>query len=267
MTTPAILLEAVTEVARVAGAVALRHFRTDVSVDTKGDGSPVTIADRSAEETARAWIAARFPGDAVLGEEYGFSGDEGRRRWFIDPIDGTKTFVRGVPLWGTMVAVAEGDRVLAGAIFCPAADELVAAAVGSGCWWNGARCRVSAVDSLERATVLTTDDRFQYNPERAPLWRALAGRVAVSRTWGDCYGYVLVATGRAELMVDDRLNPWDVAALIPIISEAGGVYGDWSGACSVYGTDGFASNAALAPAFTEALGIVAPGTAGDGSDR
>lgn len=264
MTSPALLLEAVTDVARAAGAVALRHFRTGVSIDTKTDGSPVTIADRDAEEAARAWIAAHFPGDAVLGEEYGFSGDEGRRRWFIDPIDGTKTFVRGVPLWGTMVAVAEGDEVLAGAIFCPAADELVAAAVGSGCWWNGVRCRVSAVDSLERATVLTTDDRFQYNPERAPRWHALGGRVAVSRSWGDCYGYVLVATGRAELMVDDRLNPWDVAALIPIVGEAGGVYSDWRGGRSVDGTDGFASNAALAGAFAELLGVARGDVSGSG---
>lgn len=267
MTTPAILLDAVSDVARAAGTVALRHFRTGLSVDTKGDGSPVTIADRSAEEVARAWISARFPEDAVLGEEYGFSGDEGRRRWFVDPIDGTRTFVRGVPLWGTMVAVAEGDHVLAGAIYCPAADELVAAAVGSGCWWNGVRCRVSTVASLDRATVLTTDDRFQHNPERAPLWQALAGRVAMSRTWGDCYGYVLVATGRAELMVDDRLNPWDVAALIPIIGEAGGVYSDWSGACSVDGSDGFASNAVLAAAFTKALGVAPPRRAGGRDDR
>ena len=264
MTSPALLLEAVTDVARAAGAVALRHFRAGVSVDTKTDGSPVTVADREAEETARAWIAARFPGDAVLGEEYGFSGDEGRRRWFIDPIDGTKTFVRGVPLWGTMVAVAEGEEVLAGAIFCPAADELVAAAVGVGCWWNGVRSHVSAVGSLERATVLTTDDRFQYNPERAPRWHALGERVAVSRSWGDCYGYVLVATGRAELMVDDRLNPWDVAALIPILGEAGGVYSDWRGRCSVDGTDGFASNAALAGTFAEALGVARRDVSGDG---
>ncbi|MCC6928285.1 MAG: histidinol-phosphatase [Gemmatimonadaceae bacterium] len=255
MTAQALLLEAVTDVARVAGAVAMRYFKTSLSVEAKGDGSPVTLADRTAEEAARAWIAERFPQDAVLGEEFGSSGKEGRRRWLIDPIDGTKTFVRGVPLWGTMIAVAEGDTVLAGSIYCPAVDEMVAAAVGAGCWYNGVRCSVSTVASLADATILVTDARFPYNAHRHARWQALAAQVAVARTWGDCYGYVQVATGRAELMLDDKLSPWDAASLIPIITEAGGVYTDWGGGRSVDGGDGVASNAELARTFREALGI------------
>ena len=258
MTTPTVLLEAVTDVARIAGAVALRYFKSSLAVDTKGDGSPVTIADRSAEEAAREWIAARFPGDAVLGEEFGFSGDTRKRRWFIDPIDGTKTFVRGVPLWGTMIAVAQDDLVIAGAIYCPAVDEMVAAAVGCGCWYNGARCAVSQVSTLEEATILVTDARFPYNPHRAERWKALGAQVAVARTWGDCYGYVQVATGRAELMVDDRLSPWDAASLIPIIREAGGVYTDWRGGHEVDGGDGVASNAVLSRPLRDALGVPEP---------
>lgn len=255
MTTPALLLEAVTDVARLAGDVALRFFGTGVAVETKGDGSPVTVADKSAEHEAREWIAARFPGDAVLGEEYGFSGNARQRRWFIDPIDGTKTFVRGVPLWGTMIAVAQDDLVIAGAIYCPAVGELVAAAVGCGCWWNGARCQVSEVATLSDATILVTDARFPYNPARADRWRALGSQVAVARTWGDCYGYVQVATGRAELMVDDKLSPWDAASLIPIIREAGGVYTDWRGGHEVDGGDGVASNALLSKPLRDALGV------------
>lgn len=255
MTTPALLLEAVSDVARVAGSVALRHFKTGLTVDTKGDGSPVTIADRSAEHEAREWIAARFPGDAVLGEEYGFTGDTRRRRWFIDPIDGTKTFVRGVPLWGTMIAVAQDDLVIAGAIYCPAVEELVVAAIGCGCWWNGVRCEVSTVSALADATILVTDARFPYNAHRAERWQALGAQVAVARTWGDCYGYVQVATGRAELMVDDKLSPWDAASLIPIIREAGGVYTDWHGGHDVDGGDGVASNAVLSRALRDALGV------------
>ncbi|MBK8648107.1 MAG: histidinol-phosphatase [Gemmatimonadetes bacterium] len=258
MTTPTVLLEAVTDVARIAGAVALRYFKSSLAVDTKGDGSPVTIADRSAEEAAREWIAARFPGDAVLGEEFGFSGDTRKRRWFIDPIDGTKTFVRGVPLWGTMIAVAQDDLVIAGAIYCPAVEEMVAAAVGCGCWYNGARCEVSKVSTLEEATILVTDARFPYNPHRAERWKALGAQVAVARTWGDCYGYVQVATGRAELMVDDRLSPWDAASLIPIIREAGGVYTDWRGGHEVDGGDGVASNAVLSRPLRDALGVPEP---------
>lgn len=255
MTTPALLLEAVTDVARVAGDIALRYFKTGLTVDTKGDGSPVTVADRTAEHEAREWIAARFPGDAVLGEEYGFSGDTRKRRWFIDPIDGTKTFVRGVPLWGTMIAVAQDDLVIAGAIYCPAVEELVAAAVGCGCWFNGARCEVSKISTLDEATILVTDARFPYNPHRAERWKALGAQVAVARTWGDCYGYVQVATGRAELMVDDKLSPWDAASLIPIIREAGGVYTDWRGGHDVDGGDGVASNAVLSRPLREALGV------------
>lgn len=249
-----VLLEAVTEAARVAGKVANGYYRRGVEVEIKGDGSPVTLADRDAERAAREWIAARFAGDEILGEEFGYSSGTGRR-WFVDPIDGTKTFVRGVPLWGSMIAVAEGDTVLAGAVYCPAVEELVAAALGEGSWLNGARCHVSTVSDLADATILTTDDRFRYNPGRVGPWQALGERVAVSRTWGDCYGYLLVATGRAELMVDDRLSPWDAASLIPIITEAGGVYSDWSGGTAVDGGDGCASNRALADTVRDALGI------------
>ena len=255
VTTPALLLEAVTEVARVAGRVALGYFRQGVRVETKGDGSPVTIADRHAEDAARQWITARFPADGIVGEEHGDSDPDAPRRWFVDPIDGTKTFVRGVPLWGTMVGVAVGGHVIAGAIYCPAVDEMVAAAEGCGCWWNGTRCAVSPESSLERATILVTDDRFPYNPHRAPRWQALGRRVAVARTWGDCYGYLLVATGRAELMADDRLNPWDAAPLRPIIREAGGVYTDWRGGAALDGGDGLATNGALAVPLRAALGI------------
>jgi histidinol-phosphatase len=258
MTTPTLLLEAVTDVSRLAGRVALRYFKQGMQVAIKSDGSPVTIADRNAEDAARTWISARFPGDGILGEEHGMSNTSARRRWFIDPIDGTKTFVRGVPLWGTMIAVAEGNDVIAGAIFCPVVDELVAAAAGCSCWWNGTRCSVSAESSLERATILATSERFRHNPHRAPLWQALGGRVAVTRTWGDCYGYLLVATGRAELMVDDRLSPWDTAPLLPIIREAGGVFSDWRGGSTLDGGDAIASNAALAEICRQALGVPEP---------
>jgi histidinol phosphatase-like enzyme (inositol monophosphatase family) len=243
---PATLLEAVAEVARLAGDVAMRHFRTGVAVETKGDGSPVTIADRAAETAAREWVRRHFPDDGVLGEELGVERPEARRRWIMDPIDGTKSFVRGVPLWGTLIAVAEGETVLAGAAYFPPVGELLAAAPGEGCWWNGERCRVSAVARLEEATVLTTDERFLGQPERATGWRWLSARAAVSRTWGDCYGYLLVATGRAEVMVDPVMSPWDAAALQPIIAEAGGVFTDWDGAATAFAGSVVATNAAVA---------------------
>ena len=137
------LLAAVHAAARVAGEVALRHYRTALAVESKWDGSPVTIADREAEAAVREWITRRFPQDGIEGEELGVERAGAQRRWIVDPIDGTKTFVRGVPLWGTLVAVVEGTDILAGAAFLPAVDEIVVAAPGEGAWWNDARCSVS----------------------------------------------------------------------------------------------------------------------------
>jgi histidinol phosphatase-like enzyme (inositol monophosphatase family) len=234
------------ELARLTGTVALRHYRSRLTVETKSDGSPVTVADRAAEEAARAWVRARFPEDGVLGEELGEERPGARRRWVIDPIDGTKSFVRGVPLWGSLVALCEGEHVLAGAAYFPAVEELVAAAPGAGCWWNGSRCHVSAVDALEAATVLTTDERFRERPERRAGWLELSRAASVSRGWGDCFGYLLVATGRAEAMCDPILSPWDAAALQPIIEEAGGVFTDWTGVATAFGGSAIATNRALA---------------------
>ncbi len=240
------LLHAVTELSQAASAVAMRWFGGTVTVDTKSDGSPVTIADRSTEEFARDWITARFPNDGVLGEEFPPLRPDARRKWIIDPIDGTKAFVRGVPLWGTLVAVCEGEQVLAGACCCPALNEVVSAAPGEGCWWNGSRAAVSTVSALEHASVFTTDSRFPEHVERGERFRALAAQAAVSRTWGDCYGYLLLATGRADVMVDDIVNVWDAAALQPIVEEAGGVFTDWLGNRTAFGGDLIATNAALA---------------------
>jgi histidinol-phosphatase len=248
---PSILLEAAAEVAELAARTAMRWYRgstQSMQVETKGDGSPVTVADREAERVAREWIAERFPDDGIMGEEFGETRPDARRRWILDPIDGTKSFVRGVPLWGTLVACCEGETVLAGAACYPAVDELVVAAPGEGCWWNGRRASVSSVADLAQATALVTDDRFPDSPARAAQWMALASRAGIARTWGDCYGYLLVATGRAEIMVDDIVNPWDAAALQPIITEAGGVFTAWNGTATAFGGSAIATNAALADA-------------------
>jgi histidinol phosphatase-like enzyme (inositol monophosphatase family) len=249
-----LLLEAVTDVARAAGAVALHHFKSALTVERKRDGSPVTIADRAAEERARDWIASRFPEHGIVGEELGAVRQDARRRWIIDPIDGTKSFVRGVPLWGTLVAVCEGTDVLAGAASFPALGEIISAAPGLGAWWNGSRCRVSTVTRIDEATVLTTDHRFPRTPERRDGWQRLASRASVARDWGDCYGYFLVATGRAEVMIDGILADWDAAALFPVIREAGGVFTDCAGRETPFGSSAVATNALLA---TEARALLA----------
>jgi histidinol-phosphatase len=243
---PAALLAAVEQVARLAGDIALGYFRSQLVVESKADGSPVTIADRNAEQAAREWIDKRFPDDGILGEELGVTRPDAPRRWVLDPIDGTKTFIRGVPLWGTLVGLCEGERVLAGAAYFPAVGEMLAAAPGEGCWWNGARCQVSSRATLAEATVLTTDERFPNDAGQREGWLKLAKRSAVSRSWGDCYGYLLVSTGRAEVMVDGILSPWDAAALMPIIEEAGGIFTDWKGTRTAFGGSAVATNQGVA---------------------
>jgi len=240
------LLQAVSDVAALAGARALTYWRRNIAVEWKTDGSPVTRADREGETTAREWIAARFPKDAILGEELGETPGTSGRRWLIDPVDGTKTFVRGVPLWGTLIAVVEGDTVLAGAAAFPAVNELISAAPEEGCWYEGGRATVSTVARLDEALLLTTDIGGSVSSDRHAAIERLARRTGIARTWGDCYGYLLVATGRAELMLDARMNDWDSAALLPIIQEAGGVFTDWDGRVTGLGGSAVATNALLA---------------------
>ena len=243
---PESLLQAAAELARLTGATALKHYRQGLAVERKGDGSPVTIADREAEQLARAWLASRFPGDAVLGEEFGPSQGTTGRTWLLDPIDGTRTFVHGVPLWGSLVALVDQEKVVAGAASYPALGEELAAAPGEGCWHQGARCCVSEVARLAEAIVLTSDPMgFADSPYR-PGWERLTAAAAEVRTWGDCYGYLLVATGRAEVMVDARLSAWDAACFVPIIAEAGGVMTDLAGVTSWNLGSAIATNAALA---------------------
>jgi histidinol-phosphatase len=255
MSATELLLAAVGEVARLTAGSALTFYRRGLRVELKPDGTEVTAADREAERVAREWISRRFPGDAIMGEELGTSGHGARRRWLIDPIDGTRSFVRGVPLWGSIVAVEEDGEVVAAAISCPVVGETVAAARGEGCWHNDSRATVSEVSRLSEATVLATDARFPAHPWRRSRWQVLASKVAVARTWGDCYGYVLVATGRADVMIDDALHPWDSAALVPILAESGGVVSDWRGVRGKISTDAVATNAALAATVHGILGI------------
>src|SRR5262245_19174452 len=255
MTDVASMLEAAVEVAKLAGNVALSYFGKSPKVEQKADGSPVTIADRSAEDAAREWIERRFPSDAIMGEERPHVRPNARRRWYIDPIDGTKSFIHGVPLWGTLIAVAEGDAVIAGAATFPALGDTIAAAVGAGAWWNGARCSVSTVSSVSDALVLTTGVRFAAAPDRRAAWERLAGSAGLARTWGDCYGYMLVATGRAEVMLDASMADWDSAALLPIVTEAGGVFTDWEGRETGFGKCAIATNAAVAVEARRLLGV------------
>jgi histidinol-phosphatase len=249
----ATLLAAVEEAARLGGQLALSHFRHALEIEVKRDGSLVTQVDRAVETRLRAWISEHFPADGILGEEFPEHNGGAKRRWIIDPIDGTFSFAHGVPLWGTLIAVAEGENVIAGAVNCPGVGEIVCAALGEGAWSDGTRCKVSDVADLAKATVLTTDIRFAASTEKSEGWRALASKAGTVRGWSDCYGYLLVATGRADAMVDAKMAPWDAAALLPVIEEAGGVFTDWTGRRTAFGGDGIATNGALAASVRASL--------------
>lgn len=252
------LLDVALEVARCAGATTLDHFQTTLDVELKSDRSPVTIADRTAEAAAREMIEQRFPDDGIVGEELGVARPDARRRWILDPIDGTLSFVHGVPLYGVLVAVEEGDDAVVGVIHFPALQETIGAARGEGCWWNDARARVSGVSDVTEALVLCTCAEEMAPRGHADGWRQLGEQVAMVRTWGDCYGHALVATGRAEAMFDPVLARWDAAALAPVIDEAGGVYTDWSGRPTQMSDSGISTNLALAVDLRRISGAALP---------
>lgn len=235
-----------------AGGIALAHYQTGVAVELKPDRSPVTLADRGAEQAIRQAIADRFPDHSVVGEEYGADGRASSFRWVVDPIDGTKSFVRGVPLFGTLIGLEIDGRVEVGVCHLPALGETVAAATGLGCTWNGRTARVSQTRTLEEATVLFSDSRMlgeRLGDRRQAFERA----TGLLRTWGDCYGYCLVATGRADVMIDPAMNPWDCAALVPIVREAGGRFTDWAGVERIDGGDAVGTNGELHEAVLDLL--------------
>jgi len=241
--------------ARSAGNETLRWFRnSSLAVERKGDGSPVTAADRAAETLLRDQISAAFPDDAILGEELGEKPGTSPYRWVLDPIDGTKSFIAGVPLYTTLVAVMEGDSPLLGVIYAPATGEIVYAAAGESAWYAAGdaapvQARVSQVERLAEATFLTTEAASFGRPQTSPrrsAYEQLEAACRVSRTWGDAFGYMLVATGRADVMIDPIVNLWDAAALQPIIEGAGGHFSDWQGRPTVHSGNAVATNRKLA---------------------
>jgi len=248
------LLEFAVEIGQGAGEITLEYFRKDPEIETKADGSYVTIADRHAECYLREQIEKRFPDDGVVGEEELDSPSMSGRRWIVDPIDGTFAFVHGVPLYGVLIALEiEGESSL-GVVNMPALGEIVYAAKGLGCFLNGERTMVSNTRKLKDALLLSTDFTAceQYGFGRAA--KLLQERAKTSRTWGDCYGYVLVASGRADVMLDPVMNLWDCAPLLPIMEEAGGTFTDWRGVRTIAGGNSIATNGAL---FDEVMSLVA----------
>jgi histidinol-phosphatase len=263
-------LELAIDAAREAGQLTLQYFqRSDLAIDLKHDATPVTIADREAEKLLRERIATSFPHDGILGEELGEKPGASGYRWILDPIDGTKSFIHGVPLYAVLVGVeqAAGDHPSDGArpqavsgqqpaassqpcigvIHLPALNETVYAAKGQGAWHvlcDGPKqpARVSKAASLSDGLFLTSGLAGFHRRKAWSAFERLTKTARLTRTWGDAYGYLLVATGRAAAMVDPEMNVWDAAALLPVLEEAGGKFTDWRGNPTIAGGEGIATN-------------------------
>ncbi len=256
MTSPSLdaLLRFAEELCDLARPIALRHFRTALDIVTKADESPVTVADRAIEAALRARIEAHFPEHGIFGEEMGVKPGSGPT-WVIDPIDGTKSFVTGLPLFGTLIALWDGERPLFGAIDMPALGERWLGGP-SGATFNGAPARTSACRMLGDARFMTTSPE-QFRGADEALYRRLVERTAIRRYGGDCYAYGLLASGHADLVVECGLQPYDYAALVPVIEAAGGVVTDWAGARLTLGSDGRILAAATPALHAEALALIA----------
>jgi myo-inositol-1(or 4)-monophosphatase len=242
-------LDFAVETAWEAGRLTLGHFQTGVRPDFKADESPVTIADRKAEELIRTRIEKRYPSHAILGEEYGGqeNAEKYSHRWIIDPIDGTRSFVRGVPLYGVLIGLEIEGKSRVGVANFPAMGEIIAAATGEGCRWNGRSAHVSQVRHLKDGLVSHYDAAAFAKSGRGKAWERLKQVAGYRAGWCDAYGYLLVATGRAELMLDPVMNVWDCGAWPPILEEAGGYFGDWQGTPTIYGGEAIGTTQTLLP--------------------
>jgi len=239
------LLEFAIDAAWQAGRLTLGYFQTGIAADRKSDNTPVTAAERQAEQKLRELIARAWPDHGVIGEEFGAQPGPSGLTWILDPIDGTKSFVHGVPLYANLVALVDAQGPLVGVANFPALGEMVYAARGEGCYWNGRRAHVSAVETLRDAVLLTSElDGFAPRGKET-AWQRLIAATALQRTWGDAYGYALVATGRAEIMVDPAMEVWDCGPLQVILEEAGGAFTDWRGTPTIHGREAIATNGLL----------------------
>ncbi|HUG34440.1 MAG TPA: inositol monophosphatase family protein [Anaerolineales bacterium] len=248
-----------------AGRITLSYYNKGIQHDLKSDESPVTAADRATEEFIRGEIEKAYPSHAFVGEEFGKSetsfraersregakskrGGEGAKnpfRWIVDPIDGTKSFLKGVPFYSVLIALEIEGKSRVGVVCFPALDEILYAADGLGAWWNGRRARVSEVRDLKQAVFCYTSWSGFHTKKRLDVFNNMHKECFFGRGWSDAYGYHMVATGRAEIMLDPGVKIWDVAPFPPIFREAGGFFGSWNGKEGHTYGEGLAVNTAL----------------------
>jgi histidinol-phosphatase len=231
--------------ARIAGDVARTIYDATFEVEWKEDKSPVTIADKKAEETIRKLVAQYFPGDGFLGEEFGHEPGTTGYRWIIDPIDGTRSFVRHIPIWATLVGLEYKGEQIGGVAYIPCLGELYRALRGGGAFCNDRPIHVSKVNDLSQALMCYSSIGWFRKAGREKTFLELAAKTQRQRGFGDFYGFVLVAAGSAEAMVEHGVHPWDVAATKVLVEEAGGKFTDWNGTPTIDAPDVLATNGLL----------------------
>ena len=249
------------QIALEAGVLGMGWFRSPVLIDQKADASPVTEADRAVEQLLRDRLHARFPGHAILGEEFGLAGPADAPTWVIDPIDGTRSFITGWPIWGTLLSLTQGGIPQLGVLHMPALAETWVAARGLGCQFTGRNgsarpVRTSDCRHLSKARFYTTSPDYFDTSER-PAYHAIRDASQVRRFGGDCYAYGLLALGQVDLVMESRLQPYDFLALVPVIEEAGGTISDWQGRPLTLSSGEQVLAAATAELHQEALARIA----------
>lgn len=237
--------ELAVEVARKAGDLARTIYETAVEVEWKADKSPVTVADRNAEEYIRVAVKRHFPDDGFLGEEFGAEPSGSGFRWVIDPIDGTRSFVRHIPIWATLVGLEYRDEQIGGVAYIPVFNQLYRALRGDGAYRDDRRIRVSGVADLSESLLCYSSIGWFRKAGREQTFLELSSKTQRQRGYGDFYGFVLVAEGAVEIMLEHGVHPWDVAALKALVEEAGGTFTDWDGTPTIDRPDVLASNGKL----------------------
>lgn len=247
-------LEFTGQLARASGELIGTYFeRPGLAVERKADRSVVTRADREAELLMRRMIRSRFPDHGVMGEEFGEENPDAELKWILDPIDGTISFIHGCPLFGTLIGLLRRGQPIVGAIHLPALGHLCLGD-GKSATLDGREIRVRDTRCMEEATVLFTDERLIEQHKGSTGFRRLVGRAGVSRGWGDCYGYFLLASGFADVMLDAVMMPWDLLPLVPVVRGAGGVITSWDGSDVLAGNSAVAAAPAL---HAEVIGTLA----------
>ncbi len=238
--------------AQLSGSVISSYFRTPISIDSKKDLSPVTIADKKAEDLMREEIMTEFPNHGIIGEEFGEHNSSAEYKWILDPIDGTKSFICGSVTFGTLIALVKNDEPILGVINQPILDEFL---IGDNltCQINGVKTTVRNCEKLSDAVLLTTDHLNVKKYRDIKKFETLLDKIKLYRNWGDCYGYYLVATGFADIMIDPIMNIWDLMALVPIIRGASGTITDYSGKDPVKGNSIIAASPAIHKQVVEIL--------------